>query len=169
MNKLHPRAVWSFFFQYLLLSFFCLFMIALTFVAPIISAILKNTFFTFLPGFLVISFLIIWISLSYIFAKLSYKYWKYQLAETSIRIEKGVIWKKYISIPYNRIQNVDIYRGIIARLLGLSDVHIQTAGYSGQRRPGFASEGRLPGLDIPVAEQLRDDLISKIKGPSQGI
>ena len=39
-----------------------------------------------------------------------------------------MIWKRYVTIPYDRIQNVDIYRGVLARLLGLSDLNIQTAG-----------------------------------------
>lgn len=118
---------------------------------------------------IIILFFVVWVLLSYIFAKLSYKYWRYQSVGTSIKIEKGVIWKKYISIPYNRIQNVDIYRGVLARLLGLSDVHIQTAGYSMPRRSGFGSEGRLPGLGVAVAEKLRDELIDKIKTNRQGL
>jgi len=64
---------------------------------------------------------------------------------------------------------VDIYRGVLARLLGLSDVHIQTAGYSMPRRSGFGSEGRLPGLGVAVAEKLRDELIDKIKTNRQGL
>lgn len=163
MNQLHPKAVWMFFFNNLIFFFFISIML-FSFAVPILSAVIP-------PLFVIILLFIVWISLSFIFAKLSYKYWKYQLVETSIRIEKGVIWKKYVSIPYDRIQNVDIYRGILARLFGLSDVQIQTAGYSMPRRSGFGfgSEGRLPGLDISVAEQLRDELINKIKGSKQGL
>lgn len=99
----------------------------------------------------------------------TYKYWKYQLIDSAIKIEKGIILKKYISIPYDRIQNVDIYRGILAQILGLSDVQIQTAGYSASRRSGHGSEGQLPGLDMVVAENLRDDLINRIKKNNQGV
>ena len=77
-----------------------------------------------------------------------------------------MIWKKYVTIPYERIQNVDIHRGLIARLLGLSDLNIQTAGastmvYRGRGGGGFGAEGRLPGISCEIAEQLRDELVKR--------
>jgi len=68
------------------------------------------------------------------------------------------------------LQNVDILRGIFARMFGLSDLQIQTAGQSATT--GFSllssSEGRLPGLDIQTAEKLKDELIKRAKG-KQGV
>jgi len=90
------------------------------------------------------------------------------MTEDALRIEKGIIWKKYVSIPYERIQNVDILRGVFARLLGLSDLQVQTAGASGYSRYGFA-EGRLPGLGISEAEEIRDELIKRAKGKKPGV
>lgn len=97
--------------------------------------------------------------LAYIWARLTYHYYRYELGEDGFRKEHGVIWKRYVTIPYEKIQNVDIYRGIIARLLGISDLQIQTAGATS--RSGFLSEGRLPGLSREVAEQLRDELVRR--------
>ena len=74
--------------------------------------------------------------------------------------------KSYVTIPYNRIQNVDIYRGVMARLLGLSCFWVQTSGIRGMMR----GEGLLPGLDKNVAEQLRTELIKRIEpSKSQGL
>jgi len=86
-------------------------------------------------GFLVWLWVLIPISLIifWIWAKLAYHFYRYELREDGFRKELGVIWKKYITIPYDRIQNVDIYRGVIAPILGLSDLNIQTAGMSAQR------------------------------------
>ncbi len=86
------------------------------------------------------------------------------------RKELGVIWKRYVTIPYDRIQNVDIYRGVIARLLGLSDLNIQTAGATfGSGRSAF-SEGRLLGLSRDIAEKLRDELILRARhSKNQGL
>lgn len=97
--------------------------------------------------------------LSFIWAKLTYRFYRYELTDAGFRKELGVIWKMYVTIPYDRIQNVDIYRGILARLLGLSDLQIQTAGVSGK----VVSEGRLPGLSREVAEQLRDEIIQRAR------
>lgn len=96
---------------------------------------------------------------------LRYHYYRYELRDDGFRKEHGILWKKYVTIPYERIQNVDVYRNPLARLLGLSDLHIQTAGMStGFGSYGAASEGRLPGLAPHIAEQLRDELIRRSKG-----
>jgi uncharacterized protein len=107
--------------------------------------------------------LIISAGISYIAAYLSYEYYRYELREDGFRKEYGIIWKKYVTIPYTRIQNVDIYRGLLSRILGLSDLHIQTAGTASVAGPygQSYSEGRLPGLSEEVAEQLRDELIRR--------
>ena len=110
----------------------------------------------------------------FIWAKLTYHFYRYELVDAGFRKELGVIYKKYVTIPYDRIQNVDIYRGILARMLGLSDLNIQTAGMSatvsryGAR--GIGAEGRLPALSRETAEQLRDELIQRARqSKNQGL
>ncbi|MDP2642078.1 MAG: PH domain-containing protein [bacterium] len=119
--------------------------------------------FGFLNWLLVI--IPIFVILCFIWAKLTYRFYRYELTDDGFRKELGVIYKKYVTIPYDRIQNVDIYRGILARLLGLSDLNIQTAGMSASigryGAVGAGSEGRLPALSKEVAEQLRDELIKR--------
>jgi len=171
MQQLHPRAFWLFFFQFLSVFGIIGIILIVSFMPAIMGALLLSKGLTnFAWGWLILA-IILWIVFCYIWAKLSYRFWRYQIAEDAVRVEKGVIWKKYISIPYERIQNVDIYRGILARILGLSDLQIQTAGYSGGygRYGRGDSEGRLPGLDVKVAEQLRDELIKRAKGTKQGL
>ena len=101
---------------------------------------------------------------SYVWAKLYYESFKFELAAKGLKIEGGVIWKKYVTIPYGRIQNVDIYRGPLARILGLSDIHVQTAGISG----AMITEGRISGLSPKDAEEMGEKLVDKIGG-GQGI
>ncbi|MCG2690229.1 PH domain-containing protein [Candidatus Parcubacteria bacterium] len=170
MEKLHPRAVWIFFASYLPI------LLPLIFVAFYFSeGALSIPFIRRFSGNIslrIVIALIIYAIFCFIFAKLAYRFWKYELTENSLKIEKGVIMKKYISIPYDRVQNVDIYRGVLARILGLSDLQIQTAGYSGGyggRGHGFGSEGRLPGLAIDVAENLREKLVQSTINNKQGL
>lgn len=119
----------------------------------------------FVGWFVIIAILLI--ILLFVWAKLSYRFYKYELTDDGFRKELGVIYKKYVTIPYDRIQNVDIYRGILARLLGLSDLNIQTAGSSAQVSKG---EGILPGLLHEDAEKLRDELIRRAKqSKNQGL
>jgi len=173
MKNLDPKAVWLFFFSgifvlpfvmlpvYFFISFFLGFFNAIQFGGAMS------------PGFIVLgvfALFLVTIVFNFIWSRLSYKNYKYELRADGFRKEHGVISKKYVTIPYERIQNVDIFRGLIARLLGLSDLNIQTAGMSGTSGSyGGASEGRLPGLNPQVAEQLRDELIARARGKHQGI
>ncbi len=176
MNKLDPKAMWLFFFQAFISWFFTGFFLASFIGFPLFFALFDSrTVPTIAPffglGLFIFPLYFVFICvMSYLWAWLSYENWKYEFTHDAIKIEKGIIWKKYISIPYERVQNVDIYRGVFARLFGLSDLQIQTAGYSGVSRYGQGTEGRLPGLSSRNAELLRDDLIKKVKGSSrQGI
>ena len=177
MEKLHPKAVWLFFWQLLLIGGLCILLPFLFIIVGALSALYEEgqvglpwiVGVTRSPWGWVIFILLLYVAFCYIWAKWSYRFWRYQLDKNAIKIEKGVIWKKYVSIPYERVQNVDIYRGVFARILGLSDLQIQTAGYSGYGQYGRGTEGRLPGLGIQVAEKLRDELIKKVKGTEQGL
>jgi len=158
-QSLHPKAIWIFFFQNILLVFLAF----LFFLMPL---------FIFSSVLTILLIFALFIIIFYYWAKLTYYFWKYEITEDAVRIERGVVWKKYISIPYERIQNVDIYRGVLARIFGLSALNIQTAGYSGGGgRYGLllTPEGNLPGLSVDIAEKLRDDLIKRAKGTRQGI
>lgn len=178
MQQLHPKAVWLFFIQNLvglIGLLFTAFFLYSWFIRRALDSYsegeVDSVFFSFLqmlPLWLIVLF-IIFLVVSYILSTLTYKYWKYQLTDTAVSVEKGIIWKKYISIPYDRIQNVDIYRGVLARLMGLSDLQIQTAGYAGDPKHGSSSEGRLPGLGVEEAKALRDTLLQKVKGSKSGV
>jgi len=165
MQQLDPKSVWLFFIGFILrwLIFIVIFAI---YGVVILSDLDKGTpSFGFLNWlWVVIPALLIFF---WIWAKLTYHFYRYELREDGFRKELGVIWKKYVTIPYDRIQNVDIYRGVIARILGLSDLNIQTAGASAQVSRygtwGLGAEGRLPGLSREVAEQLRDELVRRAK------
>ena len=161
MQQLHPKAVWLFFINgalsWLLILLFFIVPVSLPFVSSSFEGYGTKQADWFLIGFIIA--VILGVVLSIVWSKLSYRYYRYELTANSFRKEHGVIWKRYTTIPYDRIQNVDIIRGLLARILGLSDLHIQTAGMSGT----VASEGRLPGIAPDVAEQLRDELIERAR------
>ncbi len=179
MQNLHPKAIWLFFLSFLLRGLIVL--IFLSFWAgPFFAIILEITGGANVLGYIVamfglwLIFLGLYILFCYVWAKLTYNNWKYELSEDAFKKESGVIWKKYVSIPYERIQNVDIYRGVFARILGLSDLQVQTAGasavsYGRGGLAGAGAEGRLPGIGKDVAEKLRDELIKKSKQSKQSI
>ena len=162
-QQLHPKAVWLFFLR-------SIFLLSVLFLFPGIYLFITIGRWVALPSFLWPLLLIVplfMIVFAWVWAKLSYRFYRYEFADNGFKKELGVIWKKYVTIPYDRIQNIDIYRGILARILGLSDVHIQTAGSS---NPYAYGEGKLPGLSKEAAEQLRDELLKRAKeSRSQGL
>lgn len=172
-NKLHPGAKWIFriesFFGWLIL------MIALSFwILPLIMSFSVSSYFRDEALFLfyLILILLAVIILVEIYSRLVYYFWSYEFTEDQLRIEKGIIWKKYSNIPYQRVQNVDITRGVIARLCGFSSVNIQTAGYSSHAggRGGILSEGYIPAVPTNEAEKIREFVIKKItKNRNQGL
>ncbi len=153
MEQLDPKSVWLFFIRYLSTWFVLVIIFAsysiFTFGKMGVSLI---TLFKILLVVVLVSLVVLWL-----WARLTYKFYRYTLKENSFQKESGVIIKKYVTIPYDRIQNVDIYRGVAARLLGLSDLKVQTAGASGVA----TAEGKLPGLSQKTAEKLRDELIKR--------
>lgn len=62
-------------------------------------------------------------------------------------IRKGRIFRTLVTIPYGRIQYVDISSGPYKRAKGLADITVNTASP--------ASSGDIPGLPVEVAEELR--------------
>lgn len=166
MQKLHPRAVWLFIFGMGSSSILAGLIVVVYFVSTV-REILLETNDSNLAIDSIVSLWWVWIPLlvvfHVIFAYLTYHFWGFELRENEYRAERGIIWKRYVSIPYTRIQNVDIHRGLIARILGLSDVLIHTAGYGGVGSQGMGSEGRLPGLDKEEAERVRDELLQKAR------
>ena len=173
MKQLDPKAVWLFFISLILRWFFIVLFLSV-WGSALLSNVFKGEFenggdfsFSFLNWLWVI--VPAFIALCFVWAKLTYRFYRYELTDSGFRREEGVIYKKYVTIPYERIQNVDIYRGILARLLGLSDLNIQTAGMSATKGRygvmGAAAEGRLPALSQAVAEQVRDELIQRARQP----
>jgi uncharacterized protein len=170
MKQLDPLSAWIFFIQYTFVIF-SLLSVLIAGLGLLLIVTSKNYVTSSFSDFW--SFLLVYISIEtvafyigvitgIILAHFAYKYYRYELREDGFRKEHGVIFKKYTTIPYERIQNVDIYRGILARILGLSDLHIQTVGMgSGRGSFGGKSEGQLPGVTKEEAEKLRNELIRR--------
>ncbi|OGX07630.1 MAG: hypothetical protein A2Z88_10560 [Omnitrophica WOR_2 bacterium GWA2_47_8] len=174
MNQLHPKAVWLFRLKaYVPLAFAGIWVasIAFQFFRFLSASSLGDLSSIGLGLILAFVFYILFvISVAEIYARMSYNRWLYEFNADGLKFENGIIWKNYASIPYERIQNVEIKRGIIARMFGFSSMEIETAGMSrgfGRNRR-YHSEGYLPAIDMNGAEKIRDYLIKKIKSTYKG-
>lgn len=171
MKKLHPNAVTAFYLSGLvlmglLIGLLIIFPLAMVMVATIAAG--EPAGIAIAP-LITIGVLVILI-IPYPWARLAYNNFSYQLESDRITIERGVIWKKHASIPYERVQNVDIIRGPVARILGISDILIQTAGahFTGQYGALGLAEGRIPAVAPDEAKRIKDEVLSKIGKKTSG-
>lgn len=165
-SKLHPAARWLFRLRAYGLMFVLLIFL-IVFSLSIAVGIAKSGWAIAAIGFILFCILIL-IIIGEIYARLSYNCWAYEFTDTNLKLERGIIWKRYSNIPYERVQNVDIRRGILAQIFGFSSVLVQTAGYSapmttgGLGHAGMSAEGFIPAVSAKEAEQIRDFLMRKI-------
>lgn len=154
MKQLHPGAKWLFRIQ-AYLGFAVLIGISLGVFANL--AVALGIFKVFATVALVgIVFIAI---IGEIYARLAYNRWFYEFDDDGLKMENGIIFKRYSNVPYTKVQNIDVTRGILARIIGFSSVHLQTAGYSGKNSH---AEGTLPALSVEEAEKVRTLVMKKI-------
>lgn len=85
----------------------------------------------------------------------------YQLRADDLLFRRGLAWQRFVSVPYGRMQLVDINRGPLARALGLSELRFVTAA--------AASNLVIPGLRAEDAEELRETLVSLAESRRAGL
>jgi uncharacterized protein len=75
----------------------------------------------------------------------------FQLRRDDLVFRKGILWQRFVAVPYGRMQLVDITHGPLDRGFGIAQLKLVTAA---------ATTGvTIPGLAQQTAEDLRDVLI----------
>ena len=85
----------------------------------------------------------------------------YLLRDDDLVFRKGIMFLRVVSVPYGRMQLVDLNRGPIARAFGLSELKLVTAA--------AASHITIPGLPEADAEILRDRLVELAESRRAGL
>ena len=95
-------------------------------------------------------------------------YWtrfEFRVCPSDIRIDSGIISRRHRSIPFDRIQDVDITQGLLARLLGLAQVKFETGG--GSAGPN-AEEAIIQALTLRRAHEIRE-LVRARRGAARAV
>lgn len=85
----------------------------------------------------------------------------YQLRGDDLLFRRGLMFQRFVAVPYGRMQLVDINRGPLARAVGLSELKLVTAA--------AASNVTIPGLPEADAEALRDRLVELAESRRAGL
>ncbi|QII05346.1 PH domain-containing protein [Rhodococcoides fascians A25f] len=94
-----------------------------------------------------------------VFAILRWFTTSYRIGPVHVQLRTGVLQKKVLSIPRNRIRSVDVEANVLHRMLGLSILRIGTGQQAGK---GEAFE--LNALDTSLVPALRVDLLQRVSG-----
>ncbi len=111
-----------------------------------------------LPTFvliLIVTAIVFVITYSTIITVLGFPRKGYLVRENDVSFKKGLIAYKQTSVPFNRIQHVEVNQGILAKIFKLSSIKIYTAG-------GTSSDLSITGLPVETAHKLKAFLSEKI-------
>lgn len=85
----------------------------------------------------------------------------YMLRDDDLLFRRGIMFLRFVAVPYGRMQLVDVNRGPLARAVGLSELKLVTAA--------AASNVTIPGLPEADAEELRDRLVALAESRRAGL
>lgn len=97
----------------------------------------------------VLTVLAVLIAIALILAWVRWRMFTYQVLPDQLVISRGIVHRTRRSIPFQRIQDISIKQGLLARLIGLAEVRIETGG-------GEKDEGQLDSVSLAEAYRLRD-------------
>lgn len=86
-----------------------------------------------------------------------YRRFEYEFTGDTLDITSGVVSRRERELPYHRIQNVDVTRNIVPRLLGIASVGIETAG-------GSQTEGSIQYVSAAEADRLQREIERRKRG-----
>lgn len=85
----------------------------------------------------------------------------YQLRADDLVFRRGILWQRFVAVPYGRMQLVDITHGPLDRGFGIAQLKFVTAA---------ATTGVvIPGLAQSTAETLRDHLVEVAESRRTGL
>lgn len=129
---------------------------------------------TYLLFIIVYSVFITIIVLIYLYNTVYVKNFSYKISEDHLVIKHGVLTKTVATIPYSRIQNINIVNGVFDRIFKTFTVKIETAGSSAaaaSAQKGIVRpEGYIPGLKNPkIIEKKIKEMMTKYSAVPSGL
>ncbi|WP_374311494.1 PH domain-containing protein [Microbacterium sp.] len=85
----------------------------------------------------------------------------YQLRDDDLVFRRGILWQRFVAVPYGRMQLVDITHGPLDRGFGIAQLKFVTAA--------AATGVVIPGLEQGTAETLRDHLVAVAESRRTGL
>ncbi len=88
-----------------------------------------------------------------VYPRMRFRRWRWQLTDLAVELRYGVLLHQRETVPYFRIQQIDINAGPVDRVLDLASLQVTTASASGS--------ATLPGIAADAAPQVRAELLAR--------
>lgn len=115
-----------------------------------------STLWMAIIGYLFVIFLYCWVI---------YRQYKFMLDEHAFYVRSGIFFIREVVIPYRQIQNVEINRPYLYRILGLAELDITTLTNSQVQEIHEGKEHKkknlLPVIDYRIAKILARNLVQR--------
>jgi membrane protein YdbS with pleckstrin-like domain len=89
-----------------------------------------------------------------------YRSLEYIVDSDSVKMKKGVFWRKHVIVPYPKITNVDVTQGPVQRMLNIGTIYVQTAGAGGTQ----GAQAELTLLGVRDLQGLKDTIMERVRG-----
>lgn len=111
------------------------------------------------PGILllVIAVLLAMLALLIIYLYFAWRATSWIVTATDVQYRRGIFFKKHRRIPLDRVQSVDVYRPLAARIFGLGALRVESAG-------GQGSRVEIQFLANKYLDQARREVVARIAG-----
>ena len=89
----------------------------------------------------------------------------YIVTDRSLRIRTGIWQLQEATMSFANLQQVEVKQGPLQRLLGLADVHVQSAGGGGEMQPGHQGDSLHTGIfhSVSNATEIRDLILERLR------
>jgi len=78
---------------------------------------------------------------------LVWRAWQFRIGDRALHLRHGVLVRRESTIPFHRVQHIDLEAGPLERRMGLTTLVLRTASAS--------SDSTIPGIDAADADDLR--------------
>lgn len=85
---------------------------------------------------------------------LVWRAWQFRVGEHALHLRHGVLTRHESTIPFHRVQHIDLEAGPLERRLGLTTLVLRTASAS--------SDSTVPGIDAAHADELRTRILALV-------
>jgi membrane protein YdbS with pleckstrin-like domain len=85
---------------------------------------------------------------------LVWRSWQFRVGDGALHLRHGVLTRRESTIPYHRVQHIDLEAGPLERRMGLTSLILRTASAS--------SDSTVPGIDADDADALRARILALV-------